>query len=320
MSINFVKSKVDFDDYLSHNKYLVANFTAQWCGPCQTIKPVVDQLYTDLNKRYHKIEIIRVDLDTQPDLAAKYEVTSIPTFVFFESGKVVETVKGASFPNLVKALDGLEAKALVDDSVQGRNGNGAGEVIDFFGVSKLIPKGFEILNRAIDFGQFEALNVVSLHGVEIKNVFAAGSDKNSSVASDADSQGLFYVPLNNICKVYSILIKARKGAELTGVNDSIDLEESQVPNLIKVWVNGHNILSFDEANDDKNPPHLEKISEDDFNVWYECKLKFVRFQKVQSLIIFFDGEDEDDHTLIEKILLVGLNGDAKDQGTLAKDD
>lgn len=315
MSINYIKSSRDFDEYLAHNKYLVANFTAQWCGPCQTIKPVVDQLYTDVNERYRKIEIVRVDLDTQGELAAKYEVSSIPTFIFFESGKVVETVKGASFPALVKALDALEAKAQGDGSVQGRNGNGAAEAIDLFGVSSKIPKGFEILNRAIDFGQFEALNVVSLHG-EIKNVLAAGTAEKSAVASDADSQGLFYVPLINICKVYSILIRAKKGEG----NESVDADETQVPNLIKVWVNGHSILSFDEANDDKNPAHLEKIGEDAFGDWYECKLKFVRFQKVQSLSIFFDGEDEDYHTVIDKVLLVGLNGDAKDQGSVAKDD
>lgn len=327
MSIQFVKSTTDFDNYLKSNKYLMANFTASWCGPCQAIKPVIDQLYS--SGKYDKIEICRVDLDAQKELASKYQVTAVPTFIYFESGKEISRIRGADVNGVTNALNSLNEKASNDSSVRERNGNQATPAM-LSGVEKevkeFIPKGFEILNSSIDFQRFEGLNVKPIYqDSQVQNLFKLDVEEGTStVWSDADSQLLFYVPFLNICKVYSVLVKVRNQEKLVSEYLAVDDEdltlESQLPNTVKLWPNLQSILSFDEAAD-SNAPHQEKIDLDkdeinDGGKWIEAKVKFVRFQNVQSLNIFVEGDDDDYHTIVDKIVIVGISGESKDQGKI----
>ncbi|KAK6465546.1 thioredoxin [Scheffersomyces coipomensis] len=336
MSIQFVKSTDDFKKYVSHNKYLVANFTASWCGPCQAIKPVVDQLYSDSNARYEYIEVVRVDLDSQRELATNYTITSVPTFVFIENGKESSRVTGANIPELIKSLDSMNEKAKNESDVKVRAGNGTSSVSSATEnetvkqINALIPKGFESLNSSIDFGGFQALNALPLYKTNseaLKNVFklttSSDNDKNT-VLSDADSQLLFFIPLLNISKVYSILIKFKTDLDSLKTEeeeklelDKDDFEETQIPNVIKVFANQFNIPTFDEASS-AQAPHSESIEKVEGSDWYEAKLKFVRFQSVQTLTIFLDGAEEDYHTLIDKIVVVGISGETKEQGSVNK--
>ncbi|ODV77612.1 thioredoxin [Suhomyces tanzawaensis NRRL Y-17324] len=319
--IQFAKSIKDLDDYVAHNKYLVINYTAAWCGPCQHIKPMVDALYSDSNERYAKVEIVRVDLDTNQDAATRHNITSVPTFLFFENGAEKARVSGANLNDLIKELDAINSRAK-DDPLAGRAGNGASferVAADpaYNAIAGKVPKGYEVLNGLIHFGDFEALNVDSLYGGDVKDLFRLGAKDNTTVYSDADSQMLLYVPLLTISKVYSIWIKTAKVAKADNIKlEDDEIEETQSPNLVKVWPNHSSIISFDDAASD-SAPHVEKIDGQDG--WYECKLKFVRFQNVQSLNLFFDGDDEDYHTVIEKILLVGVNGESKEQGKIQDD-
>ncbi|EGV64170.1 Thioredoxin-like protein 1 [Yamadazyma tenuis] len=322
--VQFVKSKADFQLYLSNNKYLIANFTASWCGPCQAIKPLVDDLYAE--PLYGKLEIVRIDLDANQELATQYNVTAVPTFLFFENGEVVDTVRGAS-AKLKDSFEQLRAKADSDPTAIARAGNATTsaapapassaalkEIVSF------IPKGYSVLNDNVHFGDFEALNTQALNSnTSIKDVFDL-SKPSTSVFSDADSQILLYVPLTHISKIYSILIKTKKPVQVseTTLLDEDDAEETQLPNLIKVWGNKLNILAFEDAAGDNAAPHIEKLSLPDEEGWYECRLKFVRFQNVQSLNLFFDGDDDDFHTVIDKIAIVGLGGEQKDQNIIDK--
>lgn len=52
--------------------------------------------------------------------------------------------------------------------------------------------------------------------------------------------------------------------------------------------------------------------------WYEIKLKYVRFQKVSSIDLFIDGDDDELHTLIDKIVIIGVDGESKNQGKIEK--
>lgn len=316
MSIQFVKNTQDFDAYLASNTVVIANFTALWCGPCQQIKPLVDQLYAD--PKFAGVEVVRVDLDSQQELAARHHISSVPTFVVFEEGKEVEQLRGAN----ALALPKLFEKYAKGTS---RNGNGAKKEVSPLvkEVAGLIPKGFEVLNDSIYFGQFEALNTIPLHkhaDAHVSNVFRVNVAKEeSTVLSDADSQLLFYVPLTHISKVYSILVAFRKGESIKGdlELDEDELTETQTPSVVKVWVNDNAIKSFDEV--DEPAPHVEKVEADD-STWYEIKLKYVRFQNVQALNIFIDGPDEDYHTLVDKIVLVGVSGESKEQAKINLDE
>jgi len=65
-------------------------FSASWCGPCRTFKPVVNELISE----GHNIEI--VDVDDNQELASKYQIMSIPTVVFEEDGQIVDAVLGVT--------------------------------------------------------------------------------------------------------------------------------------------------------------------------------------------------------------------------------
>ncbi|CAX44383.1 HSP70 interacting protein/thioredoxin chimera, putative [Candida dubliniensis CD36] len=322
MPIKFVKSIIDFEGYLKNNRLLVLNFTASWCGPCKAIKHVVDQAYG----QFQGVEIVRIDLDSQRELASKYSITSVPTFVFIETGKEVDRIQGANPQALISKLQEFNTKA----NGQKRRGNGTTteELItqnsSLKDIKPLIPENFEVLNATIDFSGYEVLNCLPLYkDSKAKHVVSLGgtdaSADKSAVISDSDSQLLFYIPFLNISKIYSILVKVKstktyKEVEENTLNvDSDDLDEIQPPNLIKVWCNTQSILSFDEASADANAPHVEKLSNNDEDQWFNIKFKFVRFQNVQNLTIFVDGEDEDYHTVIEKIVIVGVNSKSEEQ-------
>lgn len=317
--IQFVQSEKDFDTYLSLNKYLVAYFTASWCGPCQAIKPVVDALYND--SRFQAIEVVKIDIDTQQALACKYQITSVPTFLFMENGKIVDTMRGAG-KQVVEHFATLQQKA--GNDAQPRRGNGtkneessALEPAYSDELKEFIPKGYSVLNDLVFPGDFVSLNTLPLSkSSRVKDVFNL-KEFTTAIVSDADSQMLLYVPLTHISKIYSILIKYKK-IDTASDNDNLDaddLEESQKPNLLKLWGNKSNILSFDDA-DGQSGLHEENL--DIQEGWNEVKVKYVRFQNIQNLNIFIDGEDSDYHTMIEKIAIIGVGGEEKDQNILEK--
>ncbi|XP_076647139.1 thioredoxin-2 [Halictus rubicundus] len=75
---------------------VVIDFFAIWCGPCKMIGPKVEELSKELSD----VVFLKVDIDELPDIAAQYEVTSMPTFVFIKGGKVLETFSGANYERL----------------------------------------------------------------------------------------------------------------------------------------------------------------------------------------------------------------------------
>jgi len=71
---------------------VLVDFWATWCGPCQIIAPVLDQLA----KEYEgKLRVTKVDVDAHQRVASRFNVRSIPSVLFFKDGKHVDTVIGA---------------------------------------------------------------------------------------------------------------------------------------------------------------------------------------------------------------------------------
>ena len=70
---------------------VIVDFFATWCGPCKMLGPIIEQLSDEYDD---KISIGKVDIDESPDLAQKYEVMSVPTVIFFESGKIKRVENG----------------------------------------------------------------------------------------------------------------------------------------------------------------------------------------------------------------------------------
>ena len=71
-------------------KPVLIDFWATWCGPCQTMGPVVDELAQE----FTDVKVGKVNVDEQMALAREYKVMSIPTFLVFKDGKVAERTLG----------------------------------------------------------------------------------------------------------------------------------------------------------------------------------------------------------------------------------
>ncbi|MEM1179282.1 MAG: thioredoxin [Acidobacteriota bacterium] len=82
----------NFDEAIASGTPILVDFWAQWCGPCRMVAPVLDQIADEMDGR---VRIGKVDIDTQQELAAKYGVSSIPTFVLFEGGEIKDRMMGA---------------------------------------------------------------------------------------------------------------------------------------------------------------------------------------------------------------------------------
>ena len=88
---------------------VLVDFYADWCGPCRMLAPVLDRLATEFSGR---ARIVKVNVDTEPQLASRFRVSSIPALVFIADGKVVGQAAGAApEASLRGALSQLTAAA-----------------------------------------------------------------------------------------------------------------------------------------------------------------------------------------------------------------
>ncbi|MFO7825155.1 MAG: thioredoxin [Cyclobacterium sp.] len=95
----------NFDEIIKSEQPVLMDFWAEWCGPCKMIGPIVEELAADYEG---KATITKLDVDSNPDIASKFGIRSIPTLLIFKGGKVVDKVIGA-VPKSVLA-DKLEAQ------------------------------------------------------------------------------------------------------------------------------------------------------------------------------------------------------------------
>jgi thioredoxin 1 len=79
-------------EVLASEKPIMVDFWAEWCGPCRAVSPILDQIATE---HAEKIDVVKLNVDLNPDTAMKYQITSIPTMKVFKGGEVVKTVIGA---------------------------------------------------------------------------------------------------------------------------------------------------------------------------------------------------------------------------------
>lgn len=87
-----VKTDTFQKEVLESNVPVLVDFSAVWCGPCQMMGPVLDQLSAEYEGR---AKIVKVDIDESVDLAMKYQVMSVPNMIFFKGGEKVDAVIGA---------------------------------------------------------------------------------------------------------------------------------------------------------------------------------------------------------------------------------
>ncbi|HEY9477506.1 MAG TPA: thioredoxin [Microbacteriaceae bacterium] len=80
------------DQVLNSDKTILVDFWAEWCGPCRAVGPILDQIGAE---NADKLTIMKLNVDDNPQTAAKYQITSIPAMKVYRGGEVVKTVIGA---------------------------------------------------------------------------------------------------------------------------------------------------------------------------------------------------------------------------------
>ncbi|MCZ8342130.1 MAG: thioredoxin [Leptospira sp.] len=76
----------------THDKPILVDFWAPWCGPCQMVAPELEKLAQDWKG---KVSIVKVNTDEKQELASKYGISGIPTFILFKNGKEFHRISGA---------------------------------------------------------------------------------------------------------------------------------------------------------------------------------------------------------------------------------
>lgn len=84
-SANFQK------DVLSSDKPVLVDFWAEWCGPCRTLGPILDEVASEIGE---KATIVKVNVDENGELAQQYGIRGIPTMIFFKNGEAAKTLVG----------------------------------------------------------------------------------------------------------------------------------------------------------------------------------------------------------------------------------
>ena len=91
-------------EVLESEKLVLADFNANWCGPCKMLKPILEEISTDNDD----IKIVSINIDLEDELSEKYNVSSIPCFVLFDKG------------NEVKRSIGLISKEKIENMIGGK--------------------------------------------------------------------------------------------------------------------------------------------------------------------------------------------------------
>lgn len=88
----------NFEEIINSDQPVLVDFWAEWCGPCKMIAPVVEELASEYDG---KAVIGKVDVDSNPEVSAKFGIRSIPTLLVFKNGEIVDKQIGAVPKNVL---------------------------------------------------------------------------------------------------------------------------------------------------------------------------------------------------------------------------
>lgn len=95
--------KSSFNDIINSETPVLVDFFADWCGPCKMLAPILKQVKEELNDA---IKIVKIDVDKNQPIAAKYQVRGVPTMLLFKKGKQVWRQSGVLQKNdIIKIIN-----------------------------------------------------------------------------------------------------------------------------------------------------------------------------------------------------------------------
>lgn len=92
-----------FADLINSDKPTFIDFSAEWCGPCKMMAPILDEFKSKVGD---KVKVVKIDVDRNPAIASMYQVNSVPTLMLFKSGQLVWRQSGVVPTNqLVRVVE-----------------------------------------------------------------------------------------------------------------------------------------------------------------------------------------------------------------------
>ena len=258
----------------------------------------------------------------------------MPTFIVFEKGRPASTVRGADPRRLSEVVKKLATEASKDS--EGESSGSGGVWLGVPGpkgyldvTDQVDVKGLDLLNLDSEFGTardlFETTKPSSL--IKATQQSSKGKEKEGDggsvkdwVESDTDEQVMLYIPFNAKLKIHSLHITSLPPSSNSDDDDDDD-EGPMRPKNIRLFTNTPHILGFDEVEDTPEVQAVEIKPEDWDSKTGTAKidLRFVKFQNVTSLVIFFaDGDGTSDKLRLDRIRIFGDAGEKRGMGKLEK--
>lgn len=88
-------------EVLNETKTVLVDFYAEWCGPCKMMSPVINKIAEEIGEQ---VKICKINVDEAQDIASKYEIMSIPTFIVFKNGEIVKRTIGVQSEEKLKEM------------------------------------------------------------------------------------------------------------------------------------------------------------------------------------------------------------------------
>lgn len=254
----------------------------------------------------------------------------MPTFLIFNNGAVAHSIRGAN-PQLLTSKIEEFARSVGSngDGAAGTAGEASGNGSRWLGGS--VPKGYSDVSGEVEIKDIDLLNYDNQVG-SARSLFAAekpsgfssaessgnGKDKASAtpdwVESDTDEQLMLFLPFQSSIKLHSLQITSLAPRES---DDDVPMR----PKTLKLYANRAHIIGFEDADEDSPTQEIELLPQD----WDEetktatVELRFVKFQRIMSLVVYFvDGDGDRERIRVDRLRLFGEAGEKRELGKLEK--
>lgn len=91
MSLQSVNDTDFENEVISSDEPVLVDFWAEWCGPCKTLLPIVEEIAGEMEG---KLKVVKINIEDAPETPAKYGLRGVPTLMLFKEGKVIDTRVG----------------------------------------------------------------------------------------------------------------------------------------------------------------------------------------------------------------------------------